>query len=91
MTLATELVVCAGSLQIVLRALERPLPKPGRIGRTALAAALLTGLLELLRVADASLAVLALAACALYPLLLFVLRALGPGDVQVLLRRGAPA
>lgn len=90
MTLVTELVVCAGSLQIVLRALERPLPKPGRIGRTALAAGLLTGLLEVLRVADASLGVLALAACVLYPLLLFVLRALGPGDVQVLLRRGAP-
>jgi O-antigen/teichoic acid export membrane protein len=91
MTLATELVVCVGSLHIILRALERPLPKPGRIGRTVLAAGLLTGLLELLRVADASLAVLALAACVLYPLLLFALRALGPDDIQVLLRRGAPA
>jgi lipopolysaccharide exporter len=91
MTLVTELVVCVGSLRIVLRALERPLPKPGRIGRTVLAAGLLTGLLELLRVADASLAVLALAACVLYPLLLFALRALGPEDIQVLLRKGAPA
>ena len=90
MTLVTELVVCVGSLQIILRALEWPLPKPGRIGRTVIAAGLLTGLLELLRVADASLAVLALAACVLYPLLLFALRALGPDDIQVLLRSGAP-
>ncbi len=91
MTLATEVVVCAGSLQLILRELDRPLPKPGRIGRTALAACLLTGALEALRLADASLAVLALAACVLYPALLFALRALGPQDVQVLLRRGVPA
>lgn len=91
MTLATEVVVCVGSLSLILRTLEMSLPKPGRIGRTVLAAAVLTGVLEVLRLADASLAVLTIVACVGYPVLLFLLRALGPEDVQVLLRRTVPA
>jgi O-antigen/teichoic acid export membrane protein len=91
MTLVTEVVVCVASLSLILRTLEMGLPKPGRIGRTVIAAAVLTALLELLRVADASLLVLVIAACVLYPALLFVLRAVGADDVQVLLRRRLPA
>jgi O-antigen/teichoic acid export membrane protein len=91
MTLVTEVVVCGASLKLILRTLERPLPKPGRMGRTVLAGAVLTGALELLRAADASLAVLVLATCVCYPALLLVLRAFGRSDVQILLRRGVPA
>src|ERR1019366_6311791 len=43
MTLATEVVVFGASLRLILRTLELPLPKAGRIGRTAVAAALLAG------------------------------------------------
>lgn len=91
MTLATEVVVCASSLSLILRELELPLPRLGRIGRTTLAAALLAGGLDALRLIDAPLAVLVLAACVFYPALLFGLRALGLEDVRVLLRRGTPA
>jgi O-antigen/teichoic acid export membrane protein len=91
MTLATEIVVCAASLSLILRALEMGLPKPGRIARTLVAAVLLGGVLEALRLADASLAVLVVAACLVYPALLFAMRAIAVGDVQVLLRRGVPA
>jgi O-antigen/teichoic acid export membrane protein len=91
MTLATEMVVFGASLSLILRTLRLPLPRPGRIGRTALAAALLAAALELLRVEHASLAVLVAAACLCYPALLFALRALGAEDVRTLLRRAAPA
>jgi O-antigen/teichoic acid export membrane protein len=91
MTLATEVVVCAASLRVILETLERPMPKLGRIGRTVLAAAALTAVLEALRLADASLAILVLAACVCYPVLLYALRAFGPADVQILLRRRVPA
>jgi O-antigen/teichoic acid export membrane protein len=91
MTLLTELFVCVASFQLILRELDQPLPKPGRIGRMVLASALLTGLLEGLRFADASLGVLVIAACLGYPALLFALRAVGLEDVQVLLRRAVPA
>lgn len=90
MTLATEMVVCAASLRLILHTLERPLPKPGRIGRAVLAAAVLTGVLELLRLAHAPLGWLVVATCLGYPPLLFVLRAFGRADVQLLLRRGLP-
>lgn len=90
MTLVTEVVVCAGSLVLILRELELPFPRPGRVGRSLVAAALLTGVLELLRVADASLAVLVLATCVLYPALLLALRAIGRDDVLVMLRREVP-
>jgi hypothetical protein len=46
--------------------------------------------LDGLRLAHGSLAVLVVAACVLYPALLFGLRALGAEDVQVLIRRRAP-
>jgi len=89
MTLATEVVVCVGSLSLILRTLEMPLPKPGRIGRTVLAAAVLTAGLEVLRVANAPLAVLVIAACVFYPALLFAFRAVGPDDLRVLVGRRA--
>ena len=87
MTMATEVIVCVGSLALILRTLEMPLPKPGRIGRAVLAALLLTALLEALSVADASLVVLIVATCVAYPALLFALRACGRDDVEALLRR----
>ena len=87
MTLATEVVVFGASLRLILRTLELPLPKAGRIGRTAVAAALLAGGLGVLRLAGAPLAVLALAACLCYPALLFGLRALSVADIRVILRR----
>ena len=91
MTMATEVIVCVASLALILRTLEMPLPKPGRIGRTVLAAALLTALLEALSVADASLVLLAVATCVAYPALLFALRAFGRDDLQALLRRTVAA
>jgi O-antigen/teichoic acid export membrane protein len=91
MTLATEALVCASSLRVILRELELPFPKPGRIGRTVLAALLLAGGLIALRDVGASLAALIGAACLSYPALLFALRALEPADVLVLLRREVPA
>jgi O-antigen/teichoic acid export membrane protein len=91
MTMITEVIVCVWSLALILRALGMGLPKPGRIGRSALAAALLTALLEALSAANASLAVLVVATCVAYPALLFALRACGREDVQALLRRTVPA
>jgi O-antigen/teichoic acid export membrane protein len=87
MTLVTEVVVFAASLWLILGTLELSLPGPGRIWRTALAAGLLAGVLYGLRQADASLAVLVVAACVCYPALLFGLRAVGKEEMQVLLRR----
>ncbi len=87
MTLATEIVVFAASLRLILRTLELPLPNPGRMGRTVVAAALLAGGLALLKLAGAPLSVLALAACLVYPALLFGLGALSVADIRVVLRR----
>jgi O-antigen/teichoic acid export membrane protein len=87
MTLITEVVVWACSLSLIVKELELPLPKPGRIARTAIAAALLGAGLEALRLASAPLAVLLLAACLAYPALLFALRALAIDDVRVVLGR----
>jgi O-antigen/teichoic acid export membrane protein len=91
MTLATEVFVFASSLSLILKTLELPLPRPGRIGRTVVAAALLAAGLDALRLVDAPLAVLAVAACVAYPALLFALRALGLDDVRILLRRRTAA
>jgi hypothetical protein len=44
-----------------------------------------------LRLLDAPLGALIAAACVLYPALLFSLRAFGPEDVRLVLRRGQPA
>jgi O-antigen/teichoic acid export membrane protein len=87
MTFATEAVVLAISAGLILKALELPLPKPGRAGRTLLAAALLTGALLLVRAVDGSLAALVLAACLLYPILLFALRALSLDDLRAVIGR----
>jgi O-antigen/teichoic acid export membrane protein len=92
MTLATELVVCALSLKEILAGLELGLGNvvpPTRIARTVLAAAVLGGLLALLRATGVPLGVLAAVACAAYPTLLFALGALEPADVGVVLRRKA--
>jgi O-antigen/teichoic acid export membrane protein len=91
MTLVTELVVFASTLTLILRRLELPPQMPGRIGRTLVASVLLGGALELLRLADASLTVLVLAACVIYPVLLLALRALEPDDIRLVLRRGVAA
>jgi O-antigen/teichoic acid export membrane protein len=87
MTLATEILVCLLSLRLILRKLELPLPRPGRAGRTLLAAALLAGALALMSAAGAPLGALTAAACVGYPALLFGLRALSPSEVRMLLRR----
>ncbi len=89
MTLATELLVFALSLRVILGNL-----KPERLDlsqglRSFLAAGLLCGALEGLDRAGASLAVLVVAACLLYPALLFGLRAVRPDDLRVLLRRAS--
>lgn len=89
MTLATEAVVFALSLALIVRRLETGVRVPVRVLSTAFAAALLCGGLALLKDAGASLAVLIVVASAGYPALLFGLRALGPNDVRLLLRRGA--
>jgi O-antigen/teichoic acid export membrane protein len=91
MTLVTEAFVIALAARAVLRTLELPLPRPGRVARTAAAAVLLGGALGGLRAAGGGLPVLIGAACVLYPALLFALRALGPDDLRVLLRRGSLA
>ncbi len=91
MTVVTEVVVLVATSKEILGKLEIPFPKPGRIGRTAVAAAVLGAALGVLRLADAPLAALIAAACVLYPVLLFGLRAFGPEDVRVVLRRGQPA
>jgi O-antigen/teichoic acid export membrane protein len=87
MTLATEAVVFASALRLVLQTLELSRPKVGRLGRTALAAVVLGGLLGVLRLIDAPLAALVVAACVLYPALLYVLRAVEIDDLRVLMRR----
>jgi O-antigen/teichoic acid export membrane protein len=87
MTLVTEIIVWGFSLSLILKTLELPLPRPGRIGRTVLAAALLTGALEALRLGHAPLVVLVGAACVFYPALLFGLRAVNVDDVRVVVGR----
>jgi O-antigen/teichoic acid export membrane protein len=91
MTLATEAVVFVSAFHLILRALELPVPNLGRMGRTAIAAVLLGAALGALRLADAPLSVLVVAACVCYPALLLGLRAFGADDLRLLLRRGTPA
>lgn len=91
MTLATEAVVFAFAFTMVLRALDLQRPNLGRLGRTAIAAALMGVALGAMRLADAPLAVLVVSACVLYPALLFGLRAFAFDDVRLLLARGTPA
>ncbi len=91
MTLATEVVVCGASYRLIRGELELNRPGIGRVGRTAGAALLLFGVLSALKLLSDSLVVLVPAACVFYPALLFALRALEPGDVRILLRRGSIA
>jgi O-antigen/teichoic acid export membrane protein len=88
MTLVTEIVVFVVSGAIVVRKLEVPIPAPGRITRTLLAAVLLGGALAALKAAGQPLVVLIFAACVTYPALLFGLRAISVADVRVILGRG---
>jgi O-antigen/teichoic acid export membrane protein len=87
MTLATEVFVCGASLWLILREFETPIPSPGRIGRTLLAAVLLAGGLEAIKLLGAPLSVLVVFACLCYPALLFSLRALGMDDLRILVAR----
>jgi len=91
MTVVTEVVVLLATSRDILGKLEIPLPKPGRVGRTAAAGTVLGLALGVLRLLDAPLGALIAAACVLYPALLFGLRAFGPEDVRLVLRRGQPA
>ncbi len=88
MTLATEAVVFLQSTLLVKRGLGVRRPSVGRIGRTALAAAVLGGALAVLRLDHAPLGVLVAAACVCYPALLYGLGAFGMEDLRVVLRRG---
>jgi O-antigen/teichoic acid export membrane protein len=87
MTLATEVVVFAASLTLILRKLELPFPRPGRMGRTLIAAIVLTAELAALKAAGAGLGVLVAASCLSYPALLFGLRAISVDEVRVLFAR----
>jgi O-antigen/teichoic acid export membrane protein len=87
MTLATEATVCGASLWLILRELELPVPSPGRVGRTLLAAGLLGAGLEAIKLLGAPLAPLVVAACVAYPALLFGLRALTLGELRILIKR----
>jgi O-antigen/teichoic acid export membrane protein len=87
MTLGTEAVVLGASARLVLKALELPIPRPGRTGRTLLAAVLLAGALLLVRAASGSLVALVPAACVCYPALLFGLRALSLDDLRAVRTR----
>jgi O-antigen/teichoic acid export membrane protein len=89
MTLATEAVVWSASLWMILHELEMPLPAPGRLGRTALAAILLAAGLDGARLLGAPLAVLVALSCLCYPALLLGLRALTLTEVRVALGREA--
>jgi hypothetical protein len=88
MTLVTEVVVFASALRIVLRTLELPRPKLGRIGRTLSAALLLGAALAVTKLLGGELIALSVAAALLYPALLFGLRAIDLDDVRILLKRG---
>jgi O-antigen/teichoic acid export membrane protein len=85
MTLATEAVVLAASVRLILSELDVPLPKPGRVGRALLAAILLTGVLMLVSTLSRSLAVYVVTSCICYPALLFGLRAFSLEDFHTLL------
>jgi O-antigen/teichoic acid export membrane protein len=87
-TLATEVLVIGLTLRTVLLAIDLR-PALGRLSRIVAVAAVLAGTLYALRSAGAGLAVLAGAAVALYPPLLFLSRAVDLGEVRALLRGSA--
>ncbi len=87
MTLATEVVVLAMSVRLILGHLQMPLPRPGRVGRALLAAVLLTGGMLIVAELNRSLVALTITACVCYPLLLLGLRAMSLADVRAVLGR----
>lgn len=89
MTLATELLVFALSLSVILRRLKPERLDIGQGLRTLLAAVILAGLLVGLREAGGGLVGLVLGACIFYPALLFGLRAVRREDVRTVLRRAS--
>jgi O-antigen/teichoic acid export membrane protein len=91
MTFATEALVLGVSVRLILKELDLPFPRPGRVGRALLAATLLMFGLMLVSLLNGSLVSLVVTSCVIYPALLFGLRALSPDDLRTLLRREAPA
>jgi O-antigen/teichoic acid export membrane protein len=87
MTLVTEVVVWCASFAVIKRELQLPMPKPGRMGRTVLAAVVLGGGLLALKLLGAPLVVLVAMAGVSYPALLFGLGAVSIDDVRLVLRR----
>jgi O-antigen/teichoic acid export membrane protein len=87
MTLATEVVVLAMSVRLILGHLQLPLPRPGRVGRALSAAVLLTVGLLIVGEVNKSLVALTLTACVCYPLLLLGLRAMSLADLRAVLGR----
>ena len=88
-TLATELLVETLALRAVFRTIEMT-PKVNKFIRIIAAATAMGLVVWGLMAAGAPLSVLVVAAAATYPPLLFVLRAMTPADLGVLLRREAP-
>jgi O-antigen/teichoic acid export membrane protein len=87
MTLATELAVFLQSARVIVLNLDAPPPALGKIARTILAAALMSGTLALLNHAGATLLELVLASGVVYGVLLLAFRALTLDDLRVFLRR----
>lgn len=86
MTLATEAAVVIVTAAMLRRQLDLTLPPLGRMGRIALAAAALAGLLVGADALGGSLAVLLVLAALAYPALLLGLRAVDLDEVRALLR-----
>jgi O-antigen/teichoic acid export membrane protein len=89
MTVLTEAVVLIQTTRLLVRELPTEEFEFGRVVRTAVAAVILGLVLGAMEIAGAPLAALLAAACVLYPVLLFALRAFGPEDLRLVLRRGA--
>jgi len=91
MTVLTEAVVLMQTTRLLVRELPAEEFEFGRVLRTAIAAVILGLVLGGMEIAGAPLAALLGAACVLYPVLLFALRALTLDDLRLALRRGPPA
>src|SRR5262249_54988960 len=89
MTLATEAVVLVQTTRLLVGQLGWDEFGFGRVARTAIAAILLGLVLGSERLADAPLGVVSATACALYPVLLFAFKAVGPDDLRALRRERA--
>ncbi|HLI32023.1 MAG TPA: flippase [Solirubrobacteraceae bacterium] len=91
MTLITEIYVCGAGMALIRRKLELEPPRPGRVGRAALAGIALAGVLVAVAALGGGLAGLIIAALIFYPALLFGLGAIGVGDLRAVVSRGAAA